>query len=575
MSTRKQLEASIAERLARLSPADMQRLAEDYAQIRFPDRFPRFDFRALSEEGKTRMGWPDAWIDVGGQIDGVEATAARDKSAVLGHLQQDLDNAKRRGPRLAGLVIVSGHPAVQPTDDEPTTWRQRFIDEAGIAPERIQLVFGGALVRELAGPEFARTRIEVLRLDYAPSHFKLVRAKRGPDERRLDSAFVPSEADYEAGRVHRPAAADQVLAQLAARRCALVRGVGASGKSVLAWLLALDAARQRRPAYLLDLADYLDASPDTAGAVVADLHRFGHPEALFILDNCHLEESLAKEVVLAWQDLVASQQPHLLLLGRELQTSRGSLIDGLSIEPLTLKARQPEVRGVYRRLAMRHTGDQAPREPPPEPPPAVLDQWVGTFGGDPRSPDTTTDLIAFSAAVRRRLGDLLRRRWALGEADAIDEVRSVYLDPARISDGETRNLMRLCVMQELDLSLDEEELTDRRAGFDRCSQRLGLVFRQTAGASGQYVRYRLAHAALGRLILRAAHEPPDPVAERREVALQHPHGGPSVIYRLAAAGYRPEAQRLATEMLVRTAGCSNSARFSTFVCSCEGYRAWA
>lgn len=242
---RSQLETSIAERLAHLSDADMQRVAEDYARIRFPERFPRFDFRAFSPEGKSRRGWPDAWIDLGGQVDGVEATGAKDKSAVLGHLEEDLEKAQRRNPKLAGLVLVSGHPAVQPTHEESVAWRQRFIDQAGIAPDRINLVFGGGLVEELARPEFARTRIEVLGLPVTPRHFKLVLPKRGPDESRL-SDFIPSEEDYALGRVHRPAAADQVLAQLDRTRCALVRGVGACGKSVLAWLLA--RARRRRGA---------------------------------------------------------------------------------------------------------------------------------------------------------------------------------------------------------------------------------------------------------------------------------------------------------------------------------------
>jgi len=545
VTTRGQLEASIVERLARLSDTDMQRVAEDYARIRFPKRFPRFDFRAVSEEGKSRPGWPDAWVDLGGEIDGVEATGSKTKSSVLRHLEEDIKKARTRSPKLAGLLLVSGHPGVQPKENELEAWRQRFVTEAGLAPDRVHLVFGAGLVRELVQPEFARTRIEVLGLEYAPSHFKLVRAKRGPDESRIDSALVPSEQDYEAGRVHRPVLADQVLARLHRHRCSLVRGVGASGKSVLAWLLALEVAEQRRPAYLLDLADYVDASPDTASALIDDLYRFGHPDALFILDNCHLEESLAKEVVLAWQELAPGEQPRLLLLGRELHTSRGSLIDGLHIEPLTLTARQPEVRGIYMRLARRRMGSH----PPPEPPPEVLDRWVRTFGGNPSSLDTTTDLIAFSAAAWRRMHDLLDGRWALSEADAIHEVRSVYLD--KLSEAETQNLMQLCAVQELDLPIDEAALANPGAGFHKSSRRLGLVFHQTAGADGQYVHYRLAHSALGRLILRASHFDLDPAAERVAVARNHPYFGVSIFGRLLTLSRVAEARALATDMLAR------------------------
>jgi len=409
MTPRSQLETRIAERLAHLSDDEMQRVAEDYARIQFPERFPRFDFRAFSKEGKSRSGWPDAWVDLGGRIDGVEATGAKKKTAVWRHMEKDLREARRRAPRLAGFVLVSGHPEVQPTDQELMTWRGRFIDEAGIDPDRLQLVFGGGLVEELARPEFARTRIELLRLSESPTHFKLVRARRGPDEGRLNSAFVPSAEDYAAGRVHRPQAADQVLAHLERDGRALVRGVGASGKTVLAWLLALDAAEQRRPAYYLDLSRYADSGEDIGNALTEDLHRFSHPQVLFVLDNCHLDEPLAKELALAWEDLVPSQRPRLLLLGRELRTGRGSPIDGLPIPTLALKAQQPEVLGVYRRLAWRLTGETAPSEPRPQ----VLDTWVATFGGNSASPDTTTDLIAFSAALLRRMPALLKRDWTL------------------------------------------------------------------------------------------------------------------------------------------------------------------
>lgn len=546
MTSRGPLEEQIAEVLTRLSAEGMQRVAEDYARIRFPERFPRFDFRAFSLEGKTRRGWPDAWIDSDGRIDGVEATVNKDKSAVSQHLEEDLQNAKSRTPPMGGLIIVSGHPSVQFTGKEVTELRKRFVDEAGIAADRIDIIFGGGLVQELARPEFARTRFEVLGLPFTPRHFKLAIAKRGPDERRL-SDFIPSDEDYARGRVYRPALADQVQARLERSGCALVRGVGACGKSVLAWLLALEATEQRRPAYMLDLADYIDASPATGNELIEDLHRFSHPQVLFVLDNCHLNESLAKEVVLAWQTMVKSQQSRLLLLGRELHSSRGSLIDGLNIEPLTLKARQQELRGVYLRLAWRCTGDQLPSEPPPN----VLDDWVRAFGGDPQSPDTTTDLIAFSAAARGRMADLQKGQWTLGESDAIHEIRAVYL--GELSDDEKQNLMRLCAVEELEFALSDEALVDKRTSFDVSSKQLGLVFRQSVGASGQYVRYRLAHAALGPLILRSAFSPVNAIAERLAAAEQYPFSGIFMVRRLVASGHELEARAIASRLMLRPA----------------------
>jgi len=181
MEGRDRLEDRIAYSLAHMSPENMQRVAEDYARIRFPNRFPRFHFHALSAEGKSRRGWPDAWITIDGRVDGVEATSANEWSAVRRHIEEDLKSACNRTPPLSGLILVSSHPSAQPNSEQLEELRKRFIDEAHIDPDRLELVFGNGLVEELARPEFARTRIEVLRLADAPLHFALIRARRSPD----------------------------------------------------------------------------------------------------------------------------------------------------------------------------------------------------------------------------------------------------------------------------------------------------------------------------------------------------------------------------------------------------------
>jgi hypothetical protein len=128
-------------------------------------------------------------------------------------------------------------------------------------------------------------------------------------------------------------------------------------------------------------------------------------------------------------------------------------------------------------------------------------------------------------------------------------IRSVYLNPDRLSQNETQNLMRLCAVEELELALPEDALANRRIGFHQCNRHHGIVFRQTAGKSAQYIRYRLAHAALGQLILRSAHDHVNPVGERRAVALQHPFSGSVIVARLAAIGRLQEASDLISEIL--------------------------
>ena len=525
-----------------LTPEDMQRLAEDYARIRFPDRFPRFDFRALSPEGKSRSGWPDAYVALSDdRIEGVEATIDKNKSKIRDHLKKDLSNACKRVPKLTGFVFVSGQPMIQLNTDELNMWRQLFSDKAGIELKHIDLVFGGRLVQELALPEFARTRVEVLGVTELPAWFELVRPNIPPNNPQ--AKFIPTSDDYEKGRVHRPQVADQVLSHLEERGSALVRGVGACGKTVLAWLIALENVQKGWPTYYLDLARIDERVGDVSNVLENDLVRFGHPHVLFILDNIHLHEYMAKRLASAWEKLDHSQRPRLLLLGRELHTGRGSPIDGLNIPTLTLRALQSEVRGVYRRLVWRMTGIEAIPEPPPE----VLNSWVMTFGGNPASPDTTTDLIAFSAAVLKRLPDIISQKWSLTVEDAVDEVREAYLK--KLDDGEIRNLMRLAVLAECEMFLTEKALADPRKGFDVAGWKMGLVFRGQAGAKGQYVQYRLAHTALGPLLLAAAFNTVDIAKEQLAIALADPYSGFNLAHLLTVTGQPTRAKPILSKLM--------------------------
>ena len=545
---RSNLEQKIAWSLDRLSPENMQRVAEDLARISFGDRFPHFDGRALSYESRSRPWWPDAWVIRNSQTQGVEATIASTKSKVIKHLKEDLAKAQQRKD-LYGLLFVSGHSEVQLSPSEITTWRQLFMKEGQL--EWVELIFASRLVSELARPDFVQTRDSVLGISEHPSLFTRIRTtSMRPDGGRLSSKFIPTYEEYKQGRVHVPAAADQVRAKLDSHGYALVRGIGASGKSVLAWLLAQEAAGEGQAAYWFDLASHDNARLSTSitNELRSDLERFSYPRALFIIDNVHLDEDFARYVLDEWRVLAPRLQPRLLMLGRELRSSRGSPLQGAKEnDVIPLKALQPEVLGVYRRLAWSKSGDQNP----PEPSAAILDQWVATFGGDPQLLETTTDLIAFSAAVMQRLDLLLRGDWRLSEEDAIEEIREVYLQ--QLTNDELANIYRLSVMEQIDLILDEAALQFQRAGLRKSMNQLGLVFRFEVGSGITFVRYRLAHSALHRLILKASYEAIDPSAERILIARAYPLVGVSIVIRLFNLGQFQEAKRLAEEMLSSSA----------------------
>jgi hypothetical protein len=361
-------------------------------------------------------------------------------------------------------------------------------------------------------------------------YFREFSQLRSPDEKRLNFAsyFIPSEEDYSSGRVYRPAIVNQIQERLEHERLVLVRGVGASGKTVLSWIIAHEALNSDCTVYELDLSSFPDADLEFTHMATDEFVGHASHNALFIIDNCHFDESFTKDIAIAHMKIADGLKPRLLLIGREIQSSYGSLIDGLNLIPFTLKALQPEALGVYLRLAWQATGDC----PPPIPSDKVLADWVMTFGGDPDSSETTTDLIALSAAIRNRLSYLLKENWTLSANDARTEIRSIYL--SRLSDGEMHNLLCLCAMEELELGIEESALLDQRCAFIESSQRLGLVFRRMVYLGDEsHIQYELAHAALSRLILQAAYQPVDTLELRKQIARNSFRTSVNLLARLA------------------------------------------
>lgn len=495
---RKDLENKIRDNLISLSDEDAQRLCEEFVHIVYPDFYPYFVFRALSPEGKTRSGWPDALSKgIDGKYHGVEATHTSSRSGIENHLLEYCKKVSElRRAEIGRFIHISVSPKVSFSQDKISYWTEKFI-QAGIQRDNISLIFGQGLVEMLTRPEFARTRVEVLGISHLPSSFRPIRSRSRPDEQRLGSSFIPGWDEFEAGRIYRPELAEAVTAKLSRDRIALVRGIGASGKTVLAWLLAHEVLKLGFPAYYYDFAATSDITFELTNALSTDLTLFGHSQVLFIIDNIHLDETATKEIYLSWEEIPMPNRPKLLLVGREIHHSRGSPLgaDNL-IEPLTLRARQAELRGVFRRLVQRGHND----EEVPEPTEAVLTEWLQTFGGRPEEPRTTADLIIFSAAVVRRIKDLRRGSWKLQHDDAIEQVRNAYLK--KLLRPELDDLIRLCVLQEMEISATEELFSDRISTLEICVKRLGIVFRHDDERRGRR-KYRLVHTALASLLLSA------------------------------------------------------------------------
>ncbi|HEV2746132.1 MAG TPA: hypothetical protein VGW34_02400, partial [Allosphingosinicella sp.] len=504
------LEQQIAQKLRELSDTQLDRIGCAYATVRFPQRFRFVDGRGFNAFDKPITGRPDAFVvAVDGSLDRIEVTGHSDKSKIKnaklsgGHFVSILQSVQRKYPTgsAGGLVYIAAHPDIQFDPDEIKRMRHA-AEAAGLGNDLVQIVGGDALRDALATAEFAAVRIRLLGIE-DPKRFKLVRPELGPDRRRLGGSnpFIPSQEDLDEGRVHFPAVGQDVEACLKANKLCLVKGVGASGKSVLAWLVGLRWSAAAAPAFVVNLQDSTVDAEATIRDCVEDLKVHASGNALFIVDNIHLDEEGAREIHLEWSTLAPLQQPALLLLGRETRDRGGTGLAWLPTTPTMLLARQAELKGVFRRLVERSLTKAGVADSAPQVPEAELSTWLNTFGGDPDDPAATADLILFSAAVQQRMAELLAGDWRLTEEHAADEVRKHYLRP--LTDEERENLLELCVFQRLEMSLDARYLLHPISGLERSIRNFGIVF-EVFIFKALYRHFVVAHSSLARLILTAA-----------------------------------------------------------------------
>ncbi|TPK90675.1 hypothetical protein FJ934_23305 [Mesorhizobium sp. B2-4-12] len=108
-----------------------------------------------------------------------------------------------------------------------------------------------------------------------------------------------------------------------------------------------------------------------------------------------------------------------------------------------------------------------------------MNQWIDTFGGDSEGPHSSVDLVAFSAAVERRLTAISRGQLTLTPEDAVDGVRSHYWQPVQ-NTPEADNLLRLAALARVEIEPTEELLPRRDAGLAR-SMASGLVIADAGG----------------------------------------------------------------------------------------------
>jgi len=160
--------------------------------------------------------------------------------------------------------------------------------------------------------------------------------------------------------------------------------------------------------------------------------------------------------------------------------------------------------------------------PVPEVSPQTLEDWAQIFGGNRDARKTAVDLIAFTAALELQINRISRGDFRLKPEDAVEAVRFRYLRPLRET-GELDNLLRLAALAEYEIGLSDAMLVSGLEGFERCKNQLGIVIEELIGLERRR-EYKLVHAALGTLLLRAT---PgfDVTSSRAAVARESPSTG--------------------------------------------------
>ncbi len=245
---------------------------------------------------------------------------------------------------------------------------------------------------------------------------------------------------------------------------------------------------------------------------------------LFIVDSVHLLEKEARAIYDHWRQ--CGNGSELLMLGRRVTKvdlkGRQQPLSELENKALDLTAGADDLVGVFARLwkTLR------PGTPVPVPPREASARWETLFGAD---------LVAFSAAVIRRIDSLEFGQWELEPQDAVDYVREAYLNS--LTQSERANLIRVAVLATLETQAPQEVL--EREGFERLLE-LGVVHRFGHGEHGEFIRFYL-HQGMGRLLLAAELPRVDQLSILIEAAQRYPFCGMVIAARLEAEKRRDDA----------------------------------
>jgi hypothetical protein len=472
-----EIRAKIVE-IARPAPGRFQKIAEDFLSLRDPMRYGRLRPQGRNSADQTTKGYPDAYAVHGRYIDVVEVT--------VGDWRKHLENEdlKRLGSlkgarsyvlfvlRDADLLIPqSNAPDLKREKDEP--YYRAELSAHGVPVENIEFIFLDQLVRELRSLRYAGL-LRDLGLRSTLDAFTPVA------DYELPGRDAPRKDEFEAQKVAAPSRVRSALELLQQRKCLVVVGPGASGKTTLGLAAAHGWSKGGRDSYY---ADARELGETGAKSLALGLVQASNTAILLVIDNLHLL-TLSEQHQLVKLALESSAARAIFLTRRELPASIRTLpiptVEQLGT--VELRTSQEDILAAYLLLSARENKFGSIQEPSAE----LLHEWLRA----------APDLLIFSRALCAQKAKLRAGAMpSVTEGDALAYLHREYVEG--LSASELNSLAIIAKLAELEIPASSKCLGGASPVSLIQSYKVIESYSQNRTA-----RYSLPHDNLGTLIMR-------------------------------------------------------------------------